>query len=141
MAAHSRILAWRIPWTEEPGGLQSMRLQSWTRLMQLSTHTRNLLYVYTVVCALLCKELCTQNLVPGPFTGYAGVTLTMGDFSSGVADINSCTHGAPGEVAGAPRLPWAGREARRSDQHRTDQERLSICWINWIKWNGNLFIL
>ena len=27
MAAHSDILAWRIPWTEEPGGLQSMRLQ------------------------------------------------------------------------------------------------------------------
>ena len=27
MAAHSSILAWRIPWTEEPGGLQSMRSQ------------------------------------------------------------------------------------------------------------------
>ena len=27
MAAHSSILAWRIPWTEEPGGLQSMGLQ------------------------------------------------------------------------------------------------------------------
>jgi len=25
MATHSRILAWRTPWTEEPGGLQSMR--------------------------------------------------------------------------------------------------------------------
>ena len=37
MAAHSSILAWRIPWTEEPGGLQSMRSQSWTRLKQLST--------------------------------------------------------------------------------------------------------
>ena len=24
MAAHSSILAWRIPWTEEPGGLQSL---------------------------------------------------------------------------------------------------------------------
>ena len=24
MAPHSRTLAWRIPWTEEPGGLQSM---------------------------------------------------------------------------------------------------------------------
>ena len=24
MATRSRILAWRIPWTEEPGGLQSM---------------------------------------------------------------------------------------------------------------------
>ena len=27
MATHSSILAWRIPWTEEPGGLQSMQLQ------------------------------------------------------------------------------------------------------------------
>ena len=30
-ATHSSILAWEIPWTEEPGGLQSMGLQkSWT---------------------------------------------------------------------------------------------------------------
>ena len=27
MATHSSILAWRIPWIEEPGGLQSMGLQ------------------------------------------------------------------------------------------------------------------
>ena len=27
METHTRILAWRIPWTEEPGGLQSIRLQ------------------------------------------------------------------------------------------------------------------
>ena len=27
MAIHSSILAWRIPWTEEPGGLQSTGLQ------------------------------------------------------------------------------------------------------------------
>ena len=27
MAAHSRILAWEIPWTEEPGGLQPRGLQ------------------------------------------------------------------------------------------------------------------
>ena len=26
-STHSSVLAWRIPWTEEPGGLQSMRLQ------------------------------------------------------------------------------------------------------------------
>ena len=33
MATHSSILAWEIPWTEEPGGLQSMWLQkSWTQL-------------------------------------------------------------------------------------------------------------
>ena len=27
VASHCSILAWRIPWTEEPGGLQSMGLQ------------------------------------------------------------------------------------------------------------------
>ena len=27
VATHSSILAWRIPWTEEPGGLQSLGLQ------------------------------------------------------------------------------------------------------------------
>ena len=32
MATHSSILAWKIPWTEEPGGLQSMGWQIWTRL-------------------------------------------------------------------------------------------------------------
>ena len=32
MATDSSILAWRIPWTEEPGGLQSMGLQSQTLL-------------------------------------------------------------------------------------------------------------
>ena len=30
MATNSSILAWRIPWAEEPGGLQSMGTQSWT---------------------------------------------------------------------------------------------------------------
>ena len=38
MATHSSILAWRIPWTEEPGGLQSMGLQSQTRLSNYHIH-------------------------------------------------------------------------------------------------------
>ena len=37
MATHSSILAWKIPWAEEPGGLQSMGSQSWTRLSNLTT--------------------------------------------------------------------------------------------------------
>ena len=28
MITHSSILAWKIPWTEEPGGLQSIELQN-----------------------------------------------------------------------------------------------------------------
>ena len=32
MATHSSILAWEIPWSEEPGGLQLLGSQSWTQL-------------------------------------------------------------------------------------------------------------
>ena len=39
LAAHSSILAWRIPWTEEPGGLQSTKSQivkqDWSDLAQI----------------------------------------------------------------------------------------------------------
>ena len=38
MSTHSSILAWRIPWTEEPGWLQSIKLQR-DELKRLSTHT------------------------------------------------------------------------------------------------------
>ena len=39
VAAHSSVLAWEIPWTEEPGGLQSMGSQrvGLKRLKRLST--------------------------------------------------------------------------------------------------------
>ena len=32
MATHSSVHAWRIPWTDEPGGVQSIALQSRIRL-------------------------------------------------------------------------------------------------------------
>ena len=38
MATHSSVLAWRIPRTEEPGGLQSMGLQELDTTERLSTH-------------------------------------------------------------------------------------------------------
>ena len=37
MATHSSILAWRIPWTEEPGGLQSVGSQESDTTERLST--------------------------------------------------------------------------------------------------------
>ena len=36
MATHSSVAAWRLPWAEEPGGSQSMGLQSRTRLSDLA---------------------------------------------------------------------------------------------------------
>ena len=46
METHSRILAWRIPWAEEPGGLQSMRSPSQT---QLSMHTTQYMFIVEVL--------------------------------------------------------------------------------------------
>ena len=39
MSTHSSIFAQRIPWTEDPGGLQSMGLQSQTQVTNTHTHT------------------------------------------------------------------------------------------------------
>ena len=40
MATHSSILAWRISWTEDPGGLQSMGLQRIGHGWVTNTHTQ-----------------------------------------------------------------------------------------------------
>ena len=46
MATHSNILAWKIPRTEEPGGLESVELQSQTRLSTCAHTIISLLYTY-----------------------------------------------------------------------------------------------
>ena len=54
MAPHSSILAWRIPWTEEPGGLQSIGVsKSWTRLKRFSKHVIQKLQPPSSVTSLL----------------------------------------------------------------------------------------
>ena len=41
MATHSNILAWGIPWTEEPGGLQSMGLKESDTTERISLSVEN----------------------------------------------------------------------------------------------------
>ena len=52
MATHYSILAWRIPWTEEPGGLQSMALQ---RITLAQRHSREDKPHSTNLCVVLRK--------------------------------------------------------------------------------------
>ena len=54
MATHSSTLAWRILWTEEPGGLLFMGPQSWTRLSNSTTTTESV--KTTVLVASRGKE-------------------------------------------------------------------------------------
>ena len=50
MATHSKNFAWEIPWTEEPGGLQSMGWKKSDMTEQLRTHTH--LYTYYKVVSV-----------------------------------------------------------------------------------------
>ena len=43
MATHSNILAWRIPWKKEPGGLQSNESQE-SDMAEWLTHTHSIMY-------------------------------------------------------------------------------------------------
>ena len=54
MAAHSGTLAWKIPWMEEPGGLQSMGLQSQTQMSN---------FTFTFHCHALEKDIATHSSV------------------------------------------------------------------------------
>ena len=75
MAPHSSTLAWKIPWTEEPGGLQSMGSLSETRLSNLT---------FTFHFHALEKEMATHSSVLAwriPGTGEPGGLPSMGSQS------------------------------------------------------------
>ena len=70
MAPHSSALAWKIPWTEEPGGLQSMGSLSRTRLSDFTYHFH-----------ALEKEMATHSSVLAwriPGMGEPGGLPSMG---------------------------------------------------------------
>ena len=58
MATHSSIFAWRIPWTEEPGRLQSMRSQG-SHVSHTHTHTHTHTHVANELFAF---KALSQNL-------------------------------------------------------------------------------
>ena len=72
MTTHSSTPAWKIPWTEEPGRLQSMGSLSWTRLS---------VFTFTFHFHALEKEMATHSSVLAwriPGTGEPGGLPSMG---------------------------------------------------------------
>ena len=82
MAPHSSTLAWRIPWTEEPGGLQSMgSLNSQTRLND---------FTFTFHFHALEKEMATHSSVLAwriPGTGEPGGLPLWGRTESDTTEV------------------------------------------------------
>ena len=63
MATHSSILAWRIPWTEEPFGLQPMGLQkSQTQLSDLTTTTK--IAITEITFLVLYGAVSSSEFIP-----------------------------------------------------------------------------
>ena len=74
MAPHSSALAWKIPWTEEPGRLQSMGLLSQTQLSD---------FTFTFHFHALEKEMATHSSVLAwriPGTGKPDGLPSMGSY-------------------------------------------------------------
>ena len=86
-ATHSSILAWKIPWTEEPGGLRSMGSQSRTQLS----------YIIAIIAVLMHPDTGGQHpdhlVLPG--TGRI-----RGPYSKGLVIRHPCS------------CPWAGTACR-----------------------------
>ena len=62
ITTHSSILAWKIPWTEEPGRLQSMGLRSRTRLSDFrSFHFLIGLFVFLILNCMSCLYILEIN--------------------------------------------------------------------------------
>ena len=80
MAPHSSTLAWKLPWTEKPGRLQSMGL----RTVGHGTRLRD--FTFTFHFHALEKEMATHSSVLAwriPGTGEPGELLSVGSHRVG----------------------------------------------------------
>ena len=68
VATHFSVLAWRIPWTEEPGGLQSIGLQRVRQLTRLSRQANPLQWVshFLLQCMKVKSESEVAQSCPTP---------------------------------------------------------------------------
>ena len=65
MTTCSSILAWKIPWTEEPGGLQSVKSQRIKHnLVTKQQHSNNRAYIYIFKTPCICSKIPFLFLFP-----------------------------------------------------------------------------
>ena len=127
---HSSTLAWKIPWTEEPGRLQSMGSRSQIRLSD---------FTFTFHFHTLEKEMATHSSVlvwriPG--TGEPGGLPSMGSHRVGHdwSDLAAAANGKAVEIAGVDYFSKElGAQVKENDKDfsggaREDQDKL--CNIN-----------
>ena len=98
MATHSSILAWKVPWTEEPGGLQSI----WLHRVRPTQHTCNnnkLMYrilanIFIFYTPILTLDIDVYRHSHKLFTKAGGLQDTFHPFEVFLLP-NLCLHSVP----------------------------------------------
>ena len=94
MSTHSSILAWKIPWTEEPGGLQSIESQSWTQLSNWA-HTLVLYHTYIWnfnICYEMELKIFSEHIDKNNFKWniIGWKIFFLGQFLLDIVDLQFC---------------------------------------------------
>ena len=135
MATYSRTLAWKIPWTEEPGRLQSMGSQKighgWATSLHFSSAPVKL------VIGLCCSRLCSNHL---SFPHFKASFSIWGN--------HSCTKSVRGFSWLSPSLTpdmgmwliqtWPNRALFLYSASLIRREALSLCWSSGAGNNDSL---
>ena len=100
MATHSTTLAWKIPWMEKPGGLQSMGVsKSWTRLSDFT------LVVYIARGKPRKKSRKREGRFPKAVFTEWNFSCFLGDLAG---KESACNAGDLGSIPGSGRSPGVG---------------------------------
>ena len=156
MATHSSILAWRIPWTEEPGGLQSMGSQRDGHDWAINTNS-----VWVSVASYSCQHsvLFSRSVVsdslwpyelqharppcPSPTPGVHSNSRPLSRWchpaiSSSVIPFSSCPHSLPASESFpmSQLFAWGGQStgvsALASFLPKKSQGWSPLGWTGWI---------
>ena len=128
MATHSSILAWEMPWTKEPGGLQSMGSQSGT-VQQLTLSTKLINHVV---------------IVSGEQQRDSAIRLLVSPFSKS-GTFNPCSLLPPIQRSPSPWRPpwwccarprtnviWSAQPLKQIGFHFTDEQCQLHLFFSWI---------
>ena len=148
MATHSSILAWRIPWTEEPGRLQSMGSQRVRQDWATSTFISHLLSSIQFSSSVVSNSLWhgqqhTRPPCPSPTTGPWSNPCPLSwwchpTISSSVVPFSSCLQSLPASgsfpvsqffTSGGQRI---GVSASASVLPMDTQDWSPLGWTGWI---------
>ena len=122
VATHSSILAWRIPWTEEPGGLQSLGSQRVRHSWETNTHTQS----NYINIGIKRTSLVVQRILPVQGTW---VESLPGDPRPHVGRLRAREPWRPHDAPRGKATPHSEEPARRN-QDLTSQKLRQTEWAD-----------